>query len=188
MARQSARSEEKRAEILRRAADLFRRKGFFGSGMREIAEAAGMAPGALYYYFESKEDLLYACQRLTLRRLLATAHDVIASSQAAEDKVRAMVRSHLQETLGSLGGSFAHIEFHGLDPERLEEVVAERDRYEACWREVLTELDANDPKLAALTCLGALNWAAVWWRPDGEHTVDDVADSMAGTLLSGVER
>ena len=108
--------------------------------------------------------------------------------QTLEDKVRAMVRSHLQETLGSLGGSFAHIEFHGLDPERLEEVVAERDRYEACWREVLTELDANDPKLAALTCLGALNWAAVWWRPDGEHTVDDVADSMAGTLLSGVER
>ncbi|MHC4731170.1 MAG: TetR/AcrR family transcriptional regulator, partial [Planctomycetota bacterium] len=54
------RPDAKRAEILRRAAQVFRRKGFHGAGMREIAKGLGMAPGALYYYFESKEDLLYA--------------------------------------------------------------------------------------------------------------------------------
>ena len=139
MARKSARSEEKRAEILRRAADLFRRKGFFGSGMREIADATGMTPGALYYYFESKEDLLYACQKLTLRRLLRTAGELIASNDSPRDKLRALVRAHLRHALGELGGSFAHVEFHALDAERLAEVVAERDRYEACWRTVLSE-------------------------------------------------
>lgn len=188
MARKSARSEEKRAEILRRAADLFRRRGFFGSGMREIADAASMTPGALYYYFESKEDLLYACQELTLRRLLRTANEIVASNSQPNDKLRALVLAHLRHALGELGGSFAHVEFHALDPERLAQVVAGRDRYEACWRTVLGEMDSGNPKLQALTCLGALNWAAIWWRPDGEHTVHDVANSMAETLLTGVER
>jgi AcrR family transcriptional regulator len=188
MARKSARSEEKRAEILRRAADLFRRKGFFGSGMREIADAAGMTPGALYYYFESKEDLLYACQKLTLRRLLWAANGIVGSDDAPGTKLRALVTAHLRHALGELGGSFAHVEFHALDTDLLADVVAERDRYEACWRQVLGEFESGDPKLQALTCLGALNWAAIWWRPDGPHTVDEVADSMVGTLLMGVER
>ena len=51
-------------------AAVFRQKGFHGAGMREIARGLGMAPGALYYYFKSKEDLLYACQTLSLKRLL----------------------------------------------------------------------------------------------------------------------
>ena len=46
---------ERRLEILRRAAEVFRAKGFHGAGMREIAEGLGLAPGALYYYFPSKD-------------------------------------------------------------------------------------------------------------------------------------
>ena len=53
-------SPDRRMEILRQAASVFREKGYHGAGMREIAKGIGVAPGALYYYFESKEDLLYS--------------------------------------------------------------------------------------------------------------------------------
>jgi len=191
MARKGPRSDEKRAEILRRAAAVFRSKGFHGAGMREIANGLGMAPGALYYYFESKEDLLHACQLLTLKRLLNSTREIAGSP---EQRFRALIAAHLRHSLGELGGSLAHVEFHALPPDRLAEVVEQRDRYEAAWRAIIEEgiqkgeFRSTDAKLATLTVLGALNWAAVWWRPEGDRNLEELADAMADTLLGGLKR
>jgi len=188
------RADRKRAEILRRAAEVFRKKGFHGAGMREIAKGLGLAPGALYYYFESKEDLLHACQRLSLELLLKSAALIAAARVPPAEKLRRLVRAHLSHVLGDLGGSFAHVEFHALPDEQLAEVVAWRDRYERFVRGVVGEgirsgaFRAGDAKLTALALLGALNWAAVWWRPDGALSVEQVADRTADLFLKGLER
>ena len=190
----SPRADRKRTEILRRAADAFRRKGFHGAGMREIAHGLGLAPGALYYYFESKEDLLHACQRLSLERLLRSAAAIAALAAPAPEKLRRLVLSHLSHVLGELGGSFAHVEFQALPEDKLREVVRWRDAYERLVRGVLDEgirtgaFRAIDGKLAALALLGALNWAAVWWRPDGALSVEEVARQTAELFLKGLER
>jgi len=65
--------DARRAEILRGAADAFRERGFHGAVMRDIAKTLGMLPSNLYYYFEGKDDLLYACQKTALATLLAGA-------------------------------------------------------------------------------------------------------------------
>ena len=190
----AGRSEAKRAEILRGAAAVFREKGFHGAGMREIAAGLNMAPGALYYYFESKNDLLYTCQILSLKRLLASAREIVANDDPADEKLRLLVRAHLGHILDELGGSFAHIEFHALRPERLQEVVSKRDTYERVVRGVLSEGIAaglfrkTDVKLAALALLGSLNWTVVWWRPEGRHDLETVAEQIAGTFLRGLAR
>jgi len=188
------RADRKRAEILRRAAEVFRRKGFHGAGMREIASGLGVAPGAVYYYFESKEDLLHACQRLSLERLLKSAKEIAAADAPAAEKLRRLVLAHLSHVLGELGGSFAHVEFHALPEPQLAEVVGWRDAYERIVRGILDEgirtgaFRAQDGKPAALALLGALNWAAVWWRPDGALPVDEVARRIADIFLKGLER
>lgn len=56
----AARAEERRDEILAGALAVFSEKGFEGASVKEIAQRAGVAPGLLYHYFESKEDLLFA--------------------------------------------------------------------------------------------------------------------------------
>jgi len=190
----TARADQKRAEILRGAAEVFRRKGFHGAGMREIAQGLGMAPGALYYYFESKEDLLHACQRLSLERLLKSARSIATGGAEPPEKLRRLVRAHLSHVLGDFGGSFAHVEFHSLPEGRLREVVQWRDAYERTIRGVLEEgiargaFRAADGKHAALTLLGALNWTAVWWRPDGPLDVEELARRTADLFLRGLER
>lgn len=190
----ASRSEAKRAEILRGAAAVFREKGFHGAGMREIAAGLNMAPGALYYYFESKDDLLYTCQILSLKRLLASAREIVADAGPADEKLRRLVRAHLGHILDELGGSLAHIEFHALRPKRLQEVVSKRDTYERVVRGVLSEGIATglfretDVKLAALALLGALNWTVVWWRPEGQHDLETVAEQIADTFLRGLAR
>jgi len=187
------RSEEKRAAILRGAAEVFRRKGFHGAGMREIAAGLGMAPGALYYYFESKEDLLYGCQILSLQRLLKSARRIAGDDAAPHEKLRRLVRAHLGHILDELGGSFAHIEFHALPEPLLGDVVSKRDAYERVVRKILREgidrgvFRAMDVKLAALALLGALNWTVVWWKPEGNHDLDEVANQLAGTFLTGLK-
>ena len=194
MARSGPRTEEKRAEILRRAASVFRQKGFHRAGMREIAKAGGMAPGAIYYYFASKEDLLHACQLLTLERLLASAGEIAGGGGTAADQINRLIHAHLRHSLDELGGSLAHMEFHALPPEKFAEVVAQRDRYEAAWRRIVErgiengEFQSANAKLATLTLLGALNWTVVWWRRDGEQSLDELATAMADTLLGGLKR
>ena len=160
--------------------------------MREIAAGLGMAPGALYYYFESKDDLLYACQILSLKRLLASAQEIVSADLEPDQKLRKLVRAHLGHILDELGGSFAHIEFHALPEARLSEVVSKRDRYEKLVRRVLREgVEAgvfrnSDIKLTALSLLGALNWTVVWWKPEGRRDLQAVADQVANTFLEGL--
>ena len=190
--RPSDRSEAKRAEILRRAAEVFRRKGFHEAGMREIAASLEMAPGALYYYFESKDDLLYACQLISLKLLLASATEIAESGDPADLKVRRLVRAHLGHILDELGGSFAHIEFHALPEAKLREVVSRRDAYEALVRGVLSEgVESGvfrdvEVKLTSLALLGALNWTTVWWHPAGREDLASVSERFAEILLRGL--
>jgi AcrR family transcriptional regulator len=183
----------RRVEILRRAADVFRRKGYHEAGMREIAEGLGLRPGALYYYFSSKEDLLFACQEETLRRLVEGARKIARSGAPAEERLRELVRFHLEMTLTELGGSVAHVEFRSLPPSRLAEVVKRRDAYESLVRRILREgvkagrFSAGvDPRRTAWMLLGALNWTVVWWRPEGRWSPKELAATFADLLLEGL--
>ena len=70
MERMRPRGERKRIEILRAAAAVFRRRGYHGASVDQIARALKMAPGNLYYYFRNKEEILFACHQYSLDRLL----------------------------------------------------------------------------------------------------------------------
>ena len=59
-----------RVEILKAAAAAFRRLGFHGASLEEIAAELGMKKGNLYYYFRNKEDILFACHQYSLDKLL----------------------------------------------------------------------------------------------------------------------
>jgi AcrR family transcriptional regulator len=179
-------------EILRQAASVFREKGYHGAGMREIAKGIGVAPGALYYYFESKEDLLYACQDISLTRLLAVGSELAAASGPADARLRQLLFAHLDLTLDELGGSAAHVEFHALPEARLRQIVEKRDAYEAQIRSILEDgirqglFRQVDVKLATLTILGALNWTVFWWRPGGTWSTEDLVDGITDLVLGGL--
>ena len=60
MARTPAVVEDRREQIIEAALRVFARKGFNGATNKDIAREAGITPGLIYHYFESKEDLLKA--------------------------------------------------------------------------------------------------------------------------------
>jgi AcrR family transcriptional regulator len=183
---------DRRTEILRRAAAVFREKGYHGAGMREIAAGLEMTPGSLYYYFRSKEDLLYACQQISLTRLIESARRILRRPAPADENLRALIAAHLDLTLDELGGSAAHVEFHALPDDLLTEIVEMRDVYEKLFRRSIRRgikdgvFRAVDVKLTTMALLGALNWSVVWYKPEGRWSSPDLVAAFADIFVEGL--
>src|SRR5438477_10105997 len=80
-----------RIEILKGAAAAFRKLGYHGATVEQIASALRMKKGNLYYYFRNKEEILFACHQYSLDRLLALLDDVQQSGSSAEEKMRRLI-------------------------------------------------------------------------------------------------
>lgn len=186
------RAEARRLEILRAAASRFRLRGFAATGMREIAEAAGLSPANLYHYFGSKQEILFFCQDRSLDRMNESLRGAKRSPDGAAARLRAVLHAHVLCLLDELEGSAAHLEVDALPAPLRRRVVAKRDRYEKGVRDLVAggvrsgEFAPTDPKLTTLAILGALNWSARWYRSDGPRGASSVADVLSEYLVGGL--
>ena len=190
--RRSIRADTRRVGILRAAAQIFRNRGFAASGMRDIAVAADLSPANLYHYFRGKDEILFFCQDRSLDRLLAALADAQRGKRPLPDRLRDLAIRHVLCLIAEVEGSAAHFEVDALPPKRRAAIVAKRDRYERGVRALVAGgigrrvLDARDATVATRAFLGALNWTAQWFRPDGPRTPADVAELVADFALAGL--
>jgi AcrR family transcriptional regulator len=185
----SKRADLRRGEILNSATRAIREHGLRGAGMREIARAAGLSTGNLYYYFRNKQELVYFCQNHALDTLLLVAREANAFPEP-RDRLASLIDGHLRVVLAS--GAALHLELDHLPAVLHKKLVHKRDRYERAVREMIAEgqkrrqLREGDPKMQAFALLGALNWAARWYRPDGGFSVGAIVDSFSIQLMEGL--
>jgi AcrR family transcriptional regulator len=185
-------SEARRLEILRAAARVFRRRGVAAAGMREIAEEADLSPGNLYYYFRGKDELLYFCQDRTLEQMHTAVEAARATDAPVAEQLRSVLSAHLHCTLDELEGATAHLEVEALPEKLRRQIVDKRDGYERAVRSLVTkgvkrgEFAPCDPALVTRAMLGAVNWTARWYRPDGSQSVTQIAQSLSEYLVRGV--
>jgi AcrR family transcriptional regulator len=115
-----AKSEETRARILDAAIELFRARGFEAATMREIAAAAGVATGAAYYYFDSKDAIVLAFYDRARRELEPLLEEALAGSRDFEGRLRALIEvklSYFAPERGLLRALAAHTDpEHPLSP------------------------------------------------------------------------
>lgn len=188
------RLDARRREILAVASGLFRSSGFHSTGMRDIAAAASMTVGNLYYYFENKQDLLAFCQEDAVRRLLDIASQVEALELDAPRSLWLMIVAHIRCLNEGVPGSLAHLEVGELEPAARRRIVRLRDRYEAMLRSCVERgmhhglFAATDAPLATQVVLGAANATVQWYRPKGRMSLDHIARSFATQLVRGLLR
>ncbi len=184
----------RRTAILEAAAGVFRARGLAATGMREIADAAELSPGNLYYYFKSKAELLYFCQLQALERMLAAAVALESGPLSAATRLKRVITAHLEITLNEVDGAAAHTEIEELPPPLRRRIVQRRDRYERALRRIVQggvrrgEFRACDPVLVTRAMLGALNWTTRWFRPDGKRSYTEVAECFADYLVKGLQK
>src|SRR5512143_2624405 len=91
-----SRFDRRLGEILAAGAEVFYEKGYEGASMRDLSRRTGMSLAGLYYYFESKDKLLYLIQRHTFTEVLERLRQRLTSARDAEDSVRIMIRNHIE--------------------------------------------------------------------------------------------
>ena len=184
----------RRADIVRASAKLFREKGFAGTTVRDIANAVGMRSGSPFYHFGSKVDILVAVMEEGLRQGLEETRTVLARELPPRERLRAMIEAHLH-TIHGPGSDFIPVllyDWRSLPEAHRKRIVAWRDQYDAAWQRALEDLHhegalAIDPKLSRLFILGAVNFTALWYRAGGGLSLAQVGAAAVDFLLPRTE-
>ena len=181
-----------RVDILKSAAKAFRKLGYHGATVEEIAAALHMKKGNLYYYFKNKEEILFACHQYSLDQLMHILEGVQRGTASPDQKLRQLIVAFVHTILDELHGTALLLDLEALTPTHLKAVIIRRDRFEHGVREVLQEGMADgtfangDPKLLAFALFGAVNWIPRWFKPQGASTSQEIADHFADYLISGL--
>jgi len=180
----------RRDELLRVSAKLFRERGFDGTSIRDISSAAGMHSGSPFYHFKTKQDILLAVLEQGLAEGLRRLQDAAAGGGSAEQRFTRMVRAQIGTILED-GNDFIPLllnEWRSLTEANRRRIVALNDRYDALWQAVIDELKRaghlpGDPRLVRLLIMGAVNWTGRWYRPAGRFSLDEIAEQAARLFL-----
>jgi len=181
-----------RIDILKSAAKAFRKLGYHGATVEQIAAALHMKKGNLYYYFRNKEDILFACHQYSLDRLTQLLDEVERSGASADEKLRRLLVAFVHTILDELHGTALFLDLEALSPAHLKAVIVRRDQFDRGVRKVLEEgmttgtFGRGDPKLLAFALFGAINWIPRWFSPSGPATSQEIADYFAGFLIAGL--
>jgi AcrR family transcriptional regulator len=187
-------TRKRRVEILKSAATAFRRRGYHGASMGEIAQALRMTKGSLYYYFKNKEEILFFCHDYSLDILLEVLERVEAAGGSPPAKLRSLIESFVHHILDDLRGTAMTLDFQALSAPLLRRVIAKRDRFDRGIRRLLQEgMDAGafapgDAKLLTFAILGAVNWIPRWFDPTGPATSEQIGRVFAEYLVAGLQR
>lgn len=185
--------DDRRDEILRSLGMVLRQRGFAALKMQDIADQLSMTKGNLYYYFSSKQDLLFHCHMKCMDVSLAALARVAADAAATPaQKLHTLLRLHIAGILEEAYGAVLLTDLEDLVPAQRRQYVARRDRFEQGVRTILADgiaagaFRALDPRVATFAMLGAINWMPKWYRPDGAWSAQQVAEKFAAWFLQSV--
>lgn len=195
MSNAKTKKESKTEEVYAIAARLFATKGYHATRIQDIADELGMLKGSLYYYFDSKEDLLV---RLVQSRL-GEAHQVIRGIVEGEGDAAAKLQCAIQEHL-RLYQQSAHIYalFYYENLSQINEATAQivhrlTYEYERLWHELVqTGVHEGsfrhdlDVAITVKAIMGMCNSTLLWYDPEGRLPIRSIAHHFSGLLLQGM--
>lgn len=183
-----------REQVLKAAAKLFRNQGYVATTLRQIADAAGIQAGSIYYHFRSKDEILAEILDVGIDKVRKSVEDELSklpSGASARQKIAAAIEGHLRGLLEHGDFTSASIRTYGQLPQKLKSSnQARRNQYSRFWDKLLAEAAERgevrkgvDLHIARLVILGAVNWTVEWFDPQ-RGTVEGVAKEIS-FLISG---
>jgi AcrR family transcriptional regulator len=182
------RQHNRRSALLAAAARTIASRGYDATSMRDIARAAGMQAGSLYYHYASKEELFAAVHGAAIDAIGTAVDRAIARETGPWRRLEAAAGAHLAALLGSRGtASIVSPDFPVASARIRKRLRAQRDAYEARFRTLVDALPipaGEDRALLRLMLLGALNWTPRWFRP-GRLPAQEIGRRFVRALRRG---
>ena len=181
--------DERKDEILRELGAAVRERGFGALTMKDVADRLGLVKGNLYYYFKSKQELLYHCHIKCMEASLRALEEAERSRAAPSERLRTLLVRHIRGISDEAYGAVLLTDLESLTLAQRRKYVALRDRFEQGVRALIKagiargEFRRQDPRIAGFALLGAINWIPKWYRPDGELSSQEIAEQFADFFL-----
>jgi AcrR family transcriptional regulator len=165
------------------AAREFARRGYDSTTMQDLAASMGLATGALYHYFGSKEQLLIEICDQLMEPLLARARELMRGTDPPEEKLRALLRMWVANVIRYRDHMLVfQQERHAIEAGTQWRGVREsRKAFERLVQDAVESTGAagegdGDGRLVLMALLGMVNHTAQWYRPRGRLTPEEIAD------------
>ncbi len=196
--RPRAGTERKLELLLSTAASLIARKGYEQTAIRDVGRETGVSLPGMYYYFKSKEDLLFKIQHRTFSSLLEEQQAAFALPELPEEKLRRLIVGHLAFYARHPSEmKVCTFELESVRDEAYRAIEGLRRRYYRLVASVIEQLLAregrHDPgglagRHRTLFVFGMLNWIFMWYDPERDGPVERLGDEMADLVLHGLAR
>lgn len=188
-------SIDRTQEIYLLAAQMFVEKGVESTSLSDLANALNITKAGLYYYFESKQELVYRIVELGLDNVKNEVLDPARQIEDAEERLKFIVFNHAR--LAAEGNHAVIIVSHemtSLSFTQREVILKRRREYFEFVRDTLVEIQSDaklndiDMTTATFTLFGMILWLSRWFRPNGKLTVEKVCQDVCDMALKGLLR
>ena len=182
----------KRDAVLSTAAQMFNERGFHATSLDDVAARLHVTKPTLYYYFKNKDEILLECVRHGLNMTLDGIETSRQAGGNAVDQLRACMQVYAHIVMQPFGACLIRVGDEQVPPESRKELRRMKAGIDRAFRRLVAQgveegsLAPCDPKMTAFVIAGALSWIARWYRPDGEQSVEEIAERCITTLLDGV--
>ncbi|GAA1928122.1 TetR/AcrR family transcriptional regulator [Microbacterium aoyamense] len=181
-------------DVTRAAVELFATQGYANTSVQQIVAAAGVTKGAMYHYFESKDDLLFAIYETLLSLQKARLDEIIGRGGATDDVLRAVCVDVIETSIDYIAeGTVFFRSMHMLSAPRQQEVTRRRRQYHDEFAELIERgqregLYRTDIPLAMLVAhfFSDLHYLSHWYSPEGPEDKTLVAQQLTDLFLTSI--
>lgn len=174
------------------AAKLFARQGFLESTMEEIATAAAGSKGGLYYYFHTKNEVLFYIVNRTMDELLTGLPEALAAAAPGRDRILLLIRRQIDYYRDNIAAVRTMLNDRKSLPAPLTRFVgAKEEAYYRIVEQAIAEAvgpAVPHPRIVAMTFafFGMCNWIPSWYRPNGALGPEELVDVTFGLFMDGL--
>jgi len=186
------RFDRRLGKILLHATEVFYEKGYEGASMRDLARSSGMSLSGLYYYFESKEKLLYLIQKHTFSTIVERLRDRLDEVFDPEQRIRVFILNHLEYFLTNQKAMkvLSHEAEVLKDGFGAKIAAIKREYYRICVG-LLDDFKAAkrlefSSRMAVLSLFGMMNWIYTWYNPRVDPGAEELSRGMGDIFLRGI--
>ncbi|MGV9779571.1 TetR/AcrR family transcriptional regulator, partial [Streptosporangium sp. NPDC003464] len=182
--------EPVRQRLLGEATRLFAERGFESTSVQEIVTAAGVTKGAMYHYFDSKDDLLHEIYGRVLRMQMERLTRFADGPGPVAERLHAAAADVVRTTVENLDDSKIFFRsMHLLAPDTRKSVRAERRRYHERFRDLVTEgqregtFRSDTPaEMVVDFFFGSVHHLGTWYSPEGALSGAEIGEHFADLL------
>jgi TetR/AcrR family transcriptional regulator, cholesterol catabolism regulator len=195
MAKVQRKKASKKELILRKAAAMFREKGFSATSMRDLAETVGIEAASLYNHIRSKNEMLEAICFDVANRFNANMDAIEAGTEKSIKKVETLLRFHIKEMVGNYEEVYvSDREWRHLDEPYLSNFQNQRRIYRKRFAAIIedgirkNEIRQIDAPTAILIVLHAVSGIESWHRSKARITGEELENNMVMIMIDGLRK